>query len=73
MASQFFIDKSFQKTLDKDIKKRADIEELIKQAKKELDEHNQVIDEHMEEFYQKIDQDTVISTLKYYEEHAKNR
>ena len=70
MASQFFIDKSFRKTLEKDIKKRAYIEEKIEQYKKQLEEHNQVIDEHMEKFYQKIDPDTVISTLQYYENRA---
>lgn len=73
MASNFFIDKKLKKTIEKDIKKRDEIENKIHELQEDLKKVKAKIEDDLENFYiQSDDRNTVLSTLKYYEERAKN-
>ena len=73
MASEFFIDPKLKKTIEKDIKKRDEIEKKIHKLQEDLQKVNSKIEDDLENFYiQSDDKNTVLSTLKYYEVRAKN-
>lgn len=70
MGSSFFIDKKLNKKIEKDIKKRNDIENKIKKLQEELEQTNLEIENDLDEFYIRTDSHTILSTLKFYEEHS---
>lgn len=70
MASRFFIDRRLKKKIQKDIKKRTDIEDKIKKLNEELIKNEKEISNDLDDFYNQTDDPTVLSTIKHYEEHS---
>lgn len=66
MASEFFISRQLKRKIQKDIKKREQIEEKLNKAENE-------ISDDLDEFYNQTDDLTVLSTLKHYEEHSSQK
>lgn len=73
MSSRFFIDKKLKKKIEKDIKKRNDIEEQINKLQKQLEDHEKELSDDLDNFYNQVDSSTVLSTLKHYEEHSNSK
>lgn len=73
MGSSFFIDKKLKKNIEKDIKKRTDIEEKIAKLQNQLDVVQKRTKEHLDEFYEQIDDSTVLSTLEYYKKNGNKK
>lgn len=73
MSSSFFIRKKLRKKIEKDIKKRSDIEDEINLLQEKLKDCNNDIADDISEFYQEVDETTVISTLEFYEKNSVKR
>lgn len=73
MASRFFINRRLKKKIQKDIKKRTDIEDKIKMLNEELIENEKDISNDLDDFYHQTDEPTVLSTIKHYEEHSQQK
>lgn len=74
MKNNFFISKGLRKDLERDMKKRDDIEEAIKGLQKELNEKvKPKISKDLEKFLEEIDDTTVLATFKYIEEHGNKK
>lgn len=70
MASNFFIDKKLRKKIEKDLKKRNNIEEKINKLQEELKVTEADIDNDLSEFYEQTDAATVISTIEHCEDNG---
>lgn len=74
MKNNFFISKGLRKDLERDMKKRDDIEEAIKGLQRELNEKvKPKISKDLEKFLEEIDDTTVSATFKYIEEHGNKK
>lgn len=70
MGSNFFIDKKLKKKIERDIKKRKDIEDKIDKLQEELKAVKESISDDLDDFYSQVDQETVLATIKYCEENC---
>lgn len=69
MGSNLFISKKLQKNIEKDVTKRNKIENKIKILQAQLDgEIAEKIKDDLDNFYDEIDEKTILSTFKYVEE-----
>lgn len=74
MKNNFFISKGLRKDLERDMKKRDDIEEAIKGLQRELNEKvKPKISKDLEKFLEEIDDTTVSATFTYIEKHGNKK
>lgn len=73
MGSKLFVDKKLRKKIQKDIKKRNDIETKIEELKKELHAVDADISTDLDEFSLQVDDTTVLSILAHYENSNKKK
>lgn len=66
MVSNFFINRRFKRKIEKDIKKRKDIEDKINELQQQLEKANKEIEVDLEIFYEEVDNKTAVSTIEYY-------
>ena len=66
MVSNFFIDRRFKRKIEKDIKKRNDIEDKINELQQQLKKAKDDIEVDLEIFYEEVDNKTAVSTIEYY-------
>lgn len=71
MRNRFFISNKLQHELEKDLKKREKIEDKIDKLQNKLDnEVNKGIKNHLEQFYDEVDNSTILSTFEYIEKNG---